>query len=429
MSTGGNPYPGFGAFLREEMSQANAGTPQQQAQPPQQAQVPPAANQPTIPSSTPPAVPAPAPTAPAAPSKSTVVRDYLRTQFRYDLPDDLSDEDLAPQIGQILQQLGETRRQLDEEATRARHWEAQIAEMRSRQTATPAPAAPAAQAQPPVQQPADDNRWRELAFNPEWEFNTEWSSEENAWVPKGRYTSPQAAIDRNAYDRAARERARALTENPWRAAWESGGRKEIERIQKEINERLDRMEQATVQKAVQHQAQVRELDEIDAYFRDNQRLFFICDDNGQALRDPATNSYLMSDYGKVYQGAAREAQDSYGISDRKKIHQYATSQLSIYHNWRQSQQPQQPAQPTPAQPATPPPAAPAPDMTSAQVNEMQKQRFLDRAKPTVDLPSNPGGTIAEAARRGEPLNPRLSFREMAYQDPDNAEILGNRFEG
>lgn len=369
-----------------------------------------------------PAVPEAAPAVPAvpeAPAKSRVFAQYFQEHYGADLGG-VSDEELAPQIGQILegnqileQRLAERERQLNEFLASQSEFE----EFRR----SKAQANVASQEQKPPQEP----KLKPLSYDPEWEHLATQDKDTGLWTPKTRYgmAAIEAAEKLNQYHRELADRGRRLMTDPLSLIQDAGLSLELERIREEYRTQLEALKKemteavnSVPQRLRQEAEQAQVMTRMESWVQEREKDLFQCDAGGRPLM--RGGQMVLSDRGQVYQQAAKQAKDQFGLSDPHKIHAFASQIYEArFANPVVAAAPQQPVAP------------PAPQPTASEINAEQKRKFLEKGQPPASVPTNRDGAHLAAAKDGRPGMFLHRFREQVLTDPDNAEVLGSNFKG
>lgn len=360
-----------------------------------------------------------APVAPEAP-KSRVFANYFQQQYGADLGD-VSDEDLVPQIGQILesnqlleQRIAERERQLGEYLAAQSEFEEFRRSKAQAQTV-------ASQEVKPPQEP----KLKPLQYDPEWEHLATQDKDTGLWTPKTRYgmAAVEAAERLNQYHRELSDRSRRLVTDPLSLIREAGLDIELESIRNEYRMALEAAKkelsesvQSIPQRLRQEAEQAQVLSKMESWVQEREKdLFQVGVDGRPVVRG---GQMALTEKGRVYQQAAQQARDYFGITDPHKIHTYASQQYEMRFT-----NPVVEAAPQP--PVTPP----APQPTVQEINAEQKRKFLEKGHQPASVPTNRDGAHLAAAKDGRPGMPFHRFRDQVLSDPENAEVLGSNFKG
>lgn len=331
----------------------------------------------------------------ATPQKTTVVRDFLKSKFNADLSDEISDEDLAPRLADVLVQ----HRQMQDELESLRQY---ASASQRQQQAQPEPKKSESPAKP---------KWESLNYDADWEKAAEFDSDTRQWLPKPKFGAwgIEAANNLNNYTRTQTDRARRLTANPFEVVRESGLDDYLEGFRQQIIDEFRGQQEQTMRQYAGATQLDKDRSEMEQFFISNKSEYFKTDKDGNVLTDLNGNAVLTK-RGEVYRGAVMEARDELGISDPKSVHRYALRLAGT------------------VQTQAAPVAEPA-KKTAKERNSDQKKKFLERGKDATTRLANRTGSVQSARERGEAQNPGLSFREMVLQDPENEDVLGSDFQG
>jgi hypothetical protein len=330
--------------------------------------------------------------------KSTFLRDYLKSQLKIDISDDLTDEDIAPQLIGLA---GENRK-LQEEA----NYYKQLASKQSQEAPERKTAAP---------QPEEKkSKWSSMDYDPDWEKAAEFDPETRQWVAKSKFGTwgVEAAGKLNEYTRHQTDRARRLTTDPFGAVREAGLDEYLSKYREDLLKEVREQQQAALREWSGATQFDKERESMEKFFVDNRKDYFKTDADGEVLTD-MNGDAVLTDRGKSYRAAVIEAREELGITHPRKVHQYALKVSAAAY-------PVTKTAPTNGEQKK----------TATERNKEQKKKFLERGrtKSTTRLAGR-DGSVRSARERGDAQNRGLSFREMVLQDPDNAEVLGSDFQG
>lgn len=335
--------------------------------------------------------------APVAPAKSRVIAEYLKKQYEADLSDEISDEELAPQIGHILeshqileQRLAERERQLSEYlASRQEFDEFRASQAQARQLAS--------QEQKPL-----EPKVKPLVYDRDWEHLATLDKDTGLWTPKAKFglQGIEAAEKLNQYQREQADRARRLVSDPLSLIREAGLEQELkqleERILKQIEEKVNSIPTRLKQEASARQAE----GEVAQWIQSRERDLMVHDAMGRPVL--RAGQPALTEKGMTYQRAAVEAREVYGIQDARLVHRYAAER---YERAFPEKAPEPVAAPAPVVA----PAAPTP--TAQEKGEELKKKFLEKGRVTTSTPS---GATESGATPGKPFTPR--FRELVREE-------------
>lgn len=366
--------------------------------------------QPTVPAEV--AAPVAAPVEPvvSAQAKSRILAEYLNTQYGADLGD-VSDEELAPQIGHMLeesqllqQRLAERERQLSEYlASQNEFQEFRSSKAQSKEAASQ------------EKLPAEP-KVKPLQYDPDWEHLASLDKDTGLWSPKAKFglQAIEAAEKLNIYQREQADRARRLVSDPWSLMREAGFDNYAQQLKAEIIKEMEDRVNSIPKRWEQERQQEQVVSQMQSWIDNRQGDLFALDAKGQPLT--RAGQYVLSEKGRAYQQAAAEAKEVLGLNDPHRIHAYA-SRIYEARFANTAAAPQAPVAP------------PAPEPTVQETNEALKRKFLEKGHVPASIPTNRDGAHLAAAKDGRPGNSFLRFREMVQTDPNNAEILGVNFKG
>jgi len=352
--------------------------------------------------------------------KSRVVADYLKSQYQADLGD-VTDEDLAPQIGHILesnqlleQRLAERERQLSEFLAKRQEFDQFLASQ--------------AKAQPVASQEVSkplEPKVKPLQYDPDWEHLASLDKETGLWSPKAKFglQAIEAAEKLNQYVREQADRARRLVSDPLSLLRDAGLENELQQIRAEFQKERDALKKELEDKFNQFPTQLQQQAEqrraqssVEQWVQERSGDLFAQDAQGRVMfRGDAP---ITTEKGACYQKAAVEARDFYGITDPVKVHAYAKRVYEMTYPVVQAE--------TPVPVATP--AAPTP--TLQETNEALKRKFLEKGKSPGSVQPASREQAPSAAVSGRSGNAFLHrFRDMALSDEANADVLGALYKG
>ena len=318
-----------------------------------------------------------------------VLIKYFKEKYGYDFGENVTDADVAPRIGELLEE-----RQLLQQ--HALDMARQIQEL---QKGTK----PEAKPQPGESQEPQLPQWEKLEINPELRHLVTFNRETEEYEPKAKlgHISIEAANNLNAYERKRRERAERLTSDPWSFIREAGAGVEIEGIKSEFKTLREELKKEILES---FQTQKKEEDsrgEVNDWINTNHKDLFVTDSKGQAKE--VAGKFLLTEKGRLYQQAVKEAEE-FGIKDHANRHHYAVRQYELA-----------------TRTVTPTP-------TAKEQGDLQKKMFLEKGHQGAAVPTERSPAPIGSFMKGALAGP-LRFREMALQDPDNAELLGAHFKG
>lgn len=328
--------------------------------------------------------------------RSTVVRDYLRQELGYDLDDDTTDEDLAPQLAGLIRQTAEDRQKWSQfEKERA-----ELEELRKLRDQLQAGKQEAEQ--PKQSKPEEKAKPKSaLEYDPEWETAAEYDPQTRSWVPKDKYGTwgETAARKLNEFEKVKHERAALIVSNPLEYMKLAGIDDILAEYESKYEKLADERAKSYVEKLRDEILSQRQQDQIESFFQQNKATFFELDAKGNPKVDPLTGAPVRTGVGELYVEAAQEARDL-GVNDEARIHAYAL---------KRSQREMTPSEQAKS------------EKTTKTTEKKDRETFLRKAAAKQPLGDREGHRIAAA--KGDFLaESELSFKEMLLRDhPEFAE--------
>lgn len=349
------------------------------------------------------------PVAPA-PTKSRVLAEYLNTQYNAELGD-ISDEELAPQIGHFLEENQLLQQRLAEREKQLNEYLASQAEFQEFRTSKAQSKVASQEQKPP------EPKVKPLQYDTDWEHLATLDKDTGLWSPKAKFglQAIEAADKLNQHVREEAARARRLVSDPWGLIKEAGLDVELQQMKAEFAKLLDERLEAIPKRWEAERQQEQVVSQMQSWIDERQGDLFVLDAKGQPAR--RGNQVLLSDKGKSYQQAALEAKEVFGMNDPHQVHAYASRLYEARFANAVA------AQPTVEQPAPVP--------TPQEKNDALKRKFLEKGHVPATVPAaNRDGAHLAAAQDGRSGNSFLHrFREQVLTDPDNAEALGSLYKG
>lgn len=360
------------------------------------------------------------------PSKSTQLRDYLKSQYGYDLGDDVTDDQLLPQVGKVISNYQAMEEELKKRAQKEEYGNKavqdylrnaeQFHQWRQAQEAE-------SKSKPEGDKPKEGRKWNPIKYNPEWEKRVKWDEKANRFVPATEFDSPLVADEANRWYQYQNEISKRIASDPWGLALEAGGEEHLNKLREEFKQEIEQTRQAIVHEIEGRTRAAQAEQQIASFFEANMDEYFNVDDKGQVKIDPVTRSYSLTPKGQAYLAAEQEAHDRFGMTDPAMIHEYAYRQSSLVPNERPRPKEETVEESHQKEEV----AKEVEDAAASRRNRDAKRKFLERKS---DRPNAPRQAVSAAAGEAEGgTMGGSSFLEMALRDPDNAEILGADYKG
>jgi hypothetical protein len=265
-------------------------------------------------------------------------------------------------------------------------------------------------------EPPPESNWQPPEYEESWD-NLLRVGDDGNFIPVSEHVSPVIAQKANQYREWMRDQGQTFWKQPY------------EFIQNGIEPWVQQQISQGIEKAFSE----REVNgEVEDFISENASRLYDLDSNGQIRHDPVTGEERLSAEGAVLKHYAEEARQG-GMTDPRAIQDFSVGMLQrdMYMNQQAAhtqamneqadgvmrQQVQQ--QYTPDQQY-----AEEQQYTPEQINEMQKQAFLDRGmQGGSGYSPNRDASVASAAEAGIPQNRDLSFLEMATPEMVNQGIM------
>jgi len=327
--------------------------------------------------------------------------------------DQLSDDDLSKQLAALIAERDAEKKrfaELEETARRAQEAAEQLRYQVSQ---------PQAPQQPQQTQSTEDNaqklkKWERVEIDPQLTKLCKYDDATSRFLPAldADADSIRAAQSLNAAVAEQQRRSQLLINDPVSAFNEAGLMDQFNQL---VESRFQQFQQqlATTLTQRQHQVlQARQEQEAEAraqkFFDDHKAEFFKLGTDGQIMKG-LDGRDVVSERGELFRQKAQEIRQQYGnaIADELVIADLAYKLM-----------PPIPQEPTPEEVAK----------TKKETVKEKKSQFVEKARQT-NVERKPIG-VSQALVRPAPQSDRpMSFKEMLLTDPDNAEALGEFYQG
>lgn len=360
---------------------------------------------------------------PSEPVRQRVLAEYLKNEFKYEIPEDATDEDLTKSVGDVIRgyekTLGEAKTYREQLAERekqlAEYLESrqQFDEWRAAQTKAPEkPPEPKKVGLPPLE--LDEDWYRAAEFNQEL----------GRYVGIDKFGSwgETAASKLNEYAKAKSDRATRLVNDPASYLLESGLEDRLRAREEALEAKFQEQLNAYKESLKTDLQAVKQEEKLEQFFEKNASVFFETGADGSFRRNPTTGQPLTTEAGRAYADAATYARDELGLSDKVLVHKHALREAQKYMTPKQEKAAEKASVEVEKEIEA--------EEESAEKTPPQdkKKRFVERAKAPARPPASREGNRIAAAANEVPDND-LDFKAMALRLSENKPYLGEHFKG
>ena len=236
-------------------------------------------------------------------------------------------------------------------------------------------------------------------YDPKWDALVRIDPDTGRYLPVDSYISPELPAKLQKFKSWQRDTINDLSMDPMAVMRKAGL---VEYVQGEI--------QSAMENGFRYYDTARRSSD---FVRDHAAEYFVLDKNGKPTQDPYTGQDQYTPVGARFQQWVTHLQNG-GMTNPDLVIQTATQLVDGEKASGMFGEPGTSGQPQPAQPTQAAPTSP-----TGEINEHQKQAFIDRANSAARTP-NRGGT---AQVEDEPQNPNATFFEMAMPDMDRRGMI------
>lgn len=324
----------------------------------------------------------------------------------------LTDDELSKQLADLISARDAEKRriaELEETARRAQ----EAAEQLRHQVATQ----PVQQQQPPQQTESNAQKlkkWERVEIDPSLTKLCKYDDVTSRFTPAldGDADAMRAAQTLNAAVAEQQRRSQLLINDPVSAFSEAGLMDQFNELVENRFKQFQEQLASTLTQRQQQAMQARHEQEAEAraqkFFDDHKAEFFKLGPDGQIMKG-LDGRDAVSERGELFRAKAQEIRSQYGnaINDELVLAELAYKLM-----------PPLPQEPTPEEAVK----------SKKEKTQEKKNQFVEKARQTT-TERKPIG-VSQALVRPAPQSDRpMSFREMLLTDPDNAEALGEFYQG
>jgi hypothetical protein len=325
--------------------------------------------------------------------------------------DQLSDDDLSKQLAALIAERDAEKKRVAELEETARRAQEAAEQLRYQVSQPQAPQQP----QSPENNAQKLKKWERVEIDPQLTKLCKYDDATSRFLPAldGDADSIRAAQSLNAAVAEQQRRSQLLINDPVSAFSEAGLMDQFSQLvesrfkqfQEQLATTLTQRQQQALQARQEQESELR----AQKFFDDHKAEFFKLGADGTIMKG-LDGRDVVSERGELFRQKAQEIRQQYGnaIADELVIADLAYKLM-----------PPLPKEATPEEAAK----------TKKEKVQEKKNQFVEKARQTTNSERKSIG-VSQALVRPAPQSDRpMSFREMLLTDPDNAEALGEFYQG